>query len=443
MSKKKQPQCENSEKALIGSVLFEPSKFYNLNISKEWFFNKPHQWIWEAIEEIATTTPSWDPVMLAQKMDDKQLLSKVGGLDYLLGLQDHHINPHYSQSYAKDVEKAFNLRKELETLHEAIETVHNGDSCADDVIARLMAKPIERKYSNDVIFDEWRRAQEGDRSTIPTPYPSIDRQSGGVRQGMVTLFTGRSKSGKSMFLAHWYNFLGQQNIPILVVPLEDKREITIKRMASNFGNYDNSQLDAGGRFVSVDDGWVWDPVKDHQIETAVECVNHVSKYPVHFWDRKCTPKQLRGIAIRYKRKHDIRALFIDGAKDLLRPSGKYGDVGFDEEISQQLCAIAEELDIAVVAVHHLTKISDEERITVNHIRGSGNIVSDSRAVYALQSSGISASLVARNYPITYDEEGNSKMRLFECLSNNHGGTSSKCLEADLPCCQFKEVVKTA
>lgn len=443
MSSKGEPQCENAEKALIGSVLLEPSKYYNLNVRTEWFYKKPHQWIWESIEDIATSRPDWDAILLAKKMEESQLLSKVGGFDYLLQLQDHNHHPHYSQSYAEEVEKTYGLRQELDALRNAIDTVKSGESCADDIIARLMAKPVERKHTNDGIFDEWHRAQKGERSTIPTPYPSVDRQSGGIRQGMVTLFTGRSKSGKSMFLAHWYNYLGEKNIPVLVVPLEDKRDITIKRMAANFGNYDNSQLDAGGRFVSVNDGWVWDAVKDSQINAAIECVNHVSKYPVHFWDRKCTPKQLRGIAIRYKRKYDIRALFIDGAKDLLRPSGKYGDVGFDEEISQQLCAIAEELDIAVVAVHHLTKISDEDKITVNHIRGSGNIVSDSRAVYALQSSGISATLVSRNYPIEYDEEGNSKMRLFECLSNNHGGTSSKCLMADLPRCQFKEVVKNS
>ena len=134
-------------------------------------------------------------------------------------------------------------------------------------------------------------------------------------------------------------------------------------------------------------------------------------------------------------------MFIDGAKDLLRPSGKYGDVGFDEEISQQMCAIAEELNIAVIAIHHLTKLGDDERITVNHIRGSGNIVGDSRAVYALQSSGIEGLLADKGYHPSYDENGRLKTRIFECLSNNHGGTGMKALDTDLNRCQFYELRK--
>ena len=213
-------------------------------------------------------------------------------------------------------------------------------------------------------------------------------------------------------------------------------------MASNYGNLDLTELDRGGRTVKLNGEYVWDSIKDKNLEQGYNCLDHVGKFPIQWYDKKCTPKQLRGIAIRMKKKFDIQAMFVDGAKDLLRPSGKYNDVGFDEEISQQLCLIAEELNIAVISIHHLTKVHDEERINVNHIRGSGNIVGDSRAVYALQSSGINNLLDEQNYDIIFDNEtGRQKNRVFECLVNNHGGTGMKALIAELDRCQFIEQQK--
>tara|TARA_Y100000004_G_scaffold91965_1_gene103044 strand:+ start:424 stop:1755 length:1332 start_codon:yes stop_codon:yes gene_type:complete len=434
---KKTPNSIKAEQGVIGSVLMKPDIYHNLEVEADWFYQSRHRLLWKYIADISNDRPVWDVLLLTEKIKKEGDLQKVGGYDYLSELQDYNLVPAYSQHYANEVEEAYKLRNEIEVLEKALAKAYDGESCTDSVIADLLKAPVDIEYNNEDILNEWKLSQDGTRVTIPTPYPSIDRQAGGIRQGMVTLFTGRSKSGKSMFLAHWYNYLGQLDIPVLVIPLEDRRHITVKRMAANLGKHDNSVLDAGGYYVRCDGQWVWYKTSDEQIQKAFQAIKKVSDYPIHFYDRKCTPRQLMGIAIRYKRKYNIKAMFVDGAKDLLRPSGKYGDVGFDEEISQELCRIASKLDIAVIAVHHLTKLQDGEKINVNHIRGSGNIVSDSRAVYALQSE-CDGLVIENNYAVSYDDEGKSRMRVFECLSNNHGGVASKFLEADLARCQFKE-----
>ena len=89
----------------------------------------------------------------------------------------------------------------------------------------------------------------------------------------------------------------------------------------------------------------------------------------------------------------------------------------------------------------MTKLPDHEIITNNHIRGSGNIVGDSRSVYALQSLGIEGLLNTIGHHPNYDEEGNLTTRIFHCISNNHGTTSMKVLNTDLANCQFKEQIK--
>jgi hypothetical protein len=50
-------------------------------------------------------------------------------------------------------------------------------------------------------------------------------------------------------------------------------------------------------------------------------------------------------------------------------------------------------------------------------------------------------LADKGYHPSYDENGRLKTRIFECLSNNHGGTGMKALDTDLNRCQFYELRK--
>tara|TARA_R100001126_G_scaffold90777_1_gene60190 strand:- start:1994 stop:3334 length:1341 start_codon:yes stop_codon:yes gene_type:complete len=445
MANKNIPFNQEAERGVIGSILLDPNKYYGVShiVKATDFYDSRNKHCWECITDYMNSHAVLDMITFVDYLKDKNKLRAVGSENYLLELMDSTIVASHSQYYAKLVIEDSQLRKQIKLYEDALTNTYKyKEDSSDTLIAQLMKTDREVNYSTDDIKREWKQAQNGTIVTIPTPYPSMDRQTGGIRQGMVTIFTGRSKSGKSMFLANWYNYLGSRNIPILAVPLEDKYAVTIKRMASNYGNLDLTELDRGGRTVKLNGEYVWDSIKDKNLEQGYNCLDHVSKFPIQWYDKKCTPKQLRGIAIRMKKKFDIQAMFVDGAKDLLRPSGKYNDVGFDEEISQQLCLIAEELNIAVISIHHLTKVHDEERINVNHIRGSGNIVGDSRAVYALQSSGINNLLDEQNYDIIFDNEtGRQKNRVFECLVNNHGGTGMKALIAELDRCQFIEQQK--
>jgi replicative DNA helicase len=435
---KELPNSMESEQALIGSVLLDRTRLDYIDVKSEDFYDGKHKVLWTAILNHNADNQSWDMITLREYLQSIDSLQSIGGDNYLLKLQGSTVVPSHSQHYAKVLKEKSKLRKEIKILEEATRIAYEGESPQDMVIGQLMEKDTIETKSVDAIINHWDNAREGIKNTIPTPYPDLDRRTGGIRKGMVTVFTGRSKSGKSMFLSHWYNYLGQQNIPTLVIPLEDKYDITIKRMSANFGNYCYNTLDAGGRYY-IDNGKpTWTESTDREIQKGKDCLKVVSEYPIHFFDKKVTPTELKSIASKYKRKYDIQVMFVDGAKDLKRPSGKYNDTGFDEEISQKMCEIAETLDIAIISIHHLTKLPDYEMITNNHIRGSGNIVGDSRSVYALQSLGIENLLTSIGHHCDYDEEQNLTTRIFHCISNNHGTTGMKVLDTKLSHCQFIE-----
>ena len=255
---KQTPYSEEAELGLLGSILLESNKVYGVDIKPEHFYKPKHQELWRYATEFVHDNNHLDPIPFVEHLKTEGVLNKVGGVDFLMSCQDTTVIASHSQYYANIIKEKYKLRKHIEWMDKCKDDAYRGDDTSDDLIARLIGEPVEEKDNYETIVEEWKLSQSGERITIPTPFISIDRQSGGLRQGMVHILTGKSKSGKSMLLSHWYNYLGQQGIPALAVPLEDKYETTIKRMASNLSRIETGVLDRGGYYISINDGERWE-----------------------------------------------------------------------------------------------------------------------------------------------------------------------------------------
>ena len=430
------PHDEDAEKGIIGSILLDPDKIHGIELKPEEFYDRRNQLLWG--EFLKLRDKSWDAILLASNLKDKGVLDKVGGFEYLSQLQDYAMVSDYSKQYADIVREKALCRKIIEDASEAIHMAYKGEEAskvADALSARLIVGVKEDLDIVSRMVKEMHDSRDGKLAAIPTPYEIINIFSGALRKRRKTVFTGVAGSGKSMFLAHWYVFLGKMGIPSMVVPLEDKQDVTLRRMASNHGNFDTSVFD-GKRFSKYNGKWTKYDATDAEMLHAQESLEYVSNLPVFFYDKKCSIDDLTSAATRLKKTEDIQIMFIDGAKDLLRPSGKYNDVSFDEECSQRLCEIADELDISVVSVHHLTKMDGDRLITANDIRGSALNIGDARLAIALQSTGLSS--IPGVVP-NYDDMGNVTTRVLQIIKNNYGSHGYKVLESELGRCRFHEV----
>jgi replicative DNA helicase len=428
-----------AESGVLGSVLLDQDAISRCDgLTPESFYDRRNAELFRHLLDMHRERKPMDALTIGEYLKKQNAVDKVGGYDRLIELQDATLVPNHISHYCDIVREKAEYRALIQECGETIENALSGaskpSSIRDALMVKLMAETPSEGNADAVgaILKEWDEATQGNIRCLPTPYPDLDRRTGGIRFGMNTLFCGRTKAGKSMFLASWYNKLGEMGIPIMAVPIEDKEKITLKRMAANLGGYNMTELDTGFRWVTVNGRWEKTPVRQDVRDLAKDCLKKVSEYPVHFYDKRCSPDELYTQAVRFKEKYGIQGMFLDGAKDLRRPSGKYNDTGFDEEISQNVCGIAEDLDVAVVSVHHLKKIPKDELIDEGHIRGSGNIVSDSRAVYALQSYGLEQIGVL----CSYNEDGYLTTRAFECLVGNHGASGRVVLDSDLGKCRF-------
>ena len=229
----------------------------------------------------------------------------------------------------------------------------------------------------DEIHLKWVNAAKGINPFIPTPFERFNEHIGGPEKGLVTVLCGRSGMGKSFICSQWYQALGSGKMsdgeptPALVYAFEDGKARTMARVAACAGDFSVLRRDRG------------DSTPNALVE-ARHWLDVVKEYPIVWRETRKNVKQIRADAARAKMDHGIHILFLDGIKDLSEVNSKWDKLRNDEYNSHHLCDTAQTLDVAVVGIHHLTKIDAGSDINANSIRGTGIIVADARQVIALQ-----------------------------------------------------------
>ena len=440
------PHSDEAEKHVIGSILLDPQTAFPIALESgvvpETFHDRRYQAIFENLIEMQSSGKYMDAITIAEYIKNKGFLDKCGGYETLSDAQNYAGVSESVEFFSDIILEKKRARMVLEAIHNGSDSIYNGKDeldviCAD--IARTIDStrpPDDSGNVIDLIMAECEDAMSGKIRTVPTPIPSVTMMTGGFRRKMFHVLTGKSKSGKSMFKAWHLNFLGKEGIPTLDCCFEDGNELTLSRRAANLGNYDHMKCLNGGSYSFYNGRLEWVKVTRKELENHRHWLNEASKIPVYHIDKKSTPAQIYSTVDWYVRKHGVQCVYIDGAKDVIRPSGKYNDTGFDEEISQGFASISRKFDIALIGIYHLTKILDSDLITKTNVRGSGNIVSDCRSIWAFQSGGIEQQANEKGIPLEYTDEGWLKTRRLDCLDTNHGQACSKWLQTDLKKCQF-------
>lgn len=425
------PHAPKAEAGVIGSILLDPTALHKCRLEPKSFYDRRNQIAFEQLLKMSQSNIPMDAINIGQWMKDKGVLEAVGGYDRLVELQEATLVPDHIESYAMTVKEKSDYRCLIDSGRMMVDQAMRGSAEPDEIRGEMLGKLIgsvkPQSIDDNTIIQNWRDAASGVIQTIPTPFQRLNRCMGGIRVGMNTILTGRTSSGKSMLLSWWYQYLGMQDIPTLIFPFEDQYEVTKTRMAACLGSYSWGRLQNGGSWKEYDGQKEWVKTTEREIQKGIDNLERINKMPVYFECDRSSVKEVRLKVREAKARYGIKAVFYDGFKDFKRPSGGYADVGSDEELSQELADIAASESIASVTVNHLTKIPEGERITLNNIRGSGNIVSDSRAVLAWQNQGLA------DYPVYGDDTG-----VIEILKSNHSKLGWIEVGKDMEKCQFWE-----
>jgi len=162
------------------------------------------------------------------------------------------------------------------------------------------------------------------------------------------------------------------------------------------------------------------------------CMETVAKMPIYIEDVPCTVERLVSLIARYKRKHGIEGVVVDGLKDVILSKGE-STTAQENHVNASMVRASKKYDVSIINVSHINKIDEDQWISKTKITGSGNQSKSSRMVLAYQDAGIPAEITSK-YGI-YDDEV-----VLQAQKASYGSTGLVVLRPELERGRFVEVM---
>ena len=332
---------ERAEAAILGGCILErrvPIELQDVaELRRRDFWSEKHRVIWEAMLFLASQSEPIDPVTIRQCLRSLGKLKQAGGSSYIVGLATECPAGIEIGAYAKivrryaaarqlvDVAKNITSRGEkltAETIDDFLER-----SGADIIEAqeplRRSASTARGLWSFDDLFSKNRDLDEQRSSDfIPTGCYEIDRNTGGVPRGCMSIIGALPSVGKTAWALNWMLHAVGEGIPSVFASCEDKASKLANRLVKQ----------SSSAALREHRAWILDLPR-------------------------LTPSTLR-IQLAPLVQEGVRLVFVDHAQRLRpdrRCSGRTEEL---ESISNDLCVLAGDLDIALVVLSQLTRSAD-------------------------------------------------------------------------------------
>ena len=378
--------------AMMTDSIVVPQVAALLGIKPDAFFATDHQLIYSAILACYERHQHADPLLVADELERRHQLNRIGGNVYLYDLQAPIVETESVEEYAKVVrEKAtrrqliragnqicqfardqeLELNEVLDQAQEEIFRINNantkqGGFVAVSSIVRETLEEIESLYGKS----------EDERFTgIPTRFTDFDLMTSGLHRGDLIIIAARPSMGKSTLVLNIaHNIASYQQLPVAIFSLEMPAKHVLIRLLAAEARIDFGRLRTGNL---TQEHW----------ETLTQAVSSLMPptAPIFINEtRGSTVQSVRAECRRLKSEYKDLALVVIDYLQLLGGSGRYS--GREQEvsdISRSLKTLAWELDVPVIACSQLSREVErrpDKRPVLSDLRESGGIEQDADVV---------------------------------------------------------------
>jgi replicative DNA helicase len=384
------PQSIDSEKALLGAILFRPDAMHDIldTVSADSFYVEKHRIIFRAMEELSNRNEPIDILSLRERLKDQGTLESVGGQAYLTELASAVPSPGNLSHYADVVSRKHILRSLIETSYGIAEHAHDEsrdahevlDSAEKDIYAignKVAAhKFVPIKDALGIAWDQLESLSKNDGGIrgVPTGFKELDQLLSGFQPSDLVILAARPSMGKtSLALDIARHAAVRHNVPVGIFSLEMSSQQLVERMLAAESYVDAWKLRTGGVKSETD----YDKIRD-AFET-------LSQAPIYIDDKPGNNiLSMRAVARRLKRERGIGLIVVDYLQLMAPTQTKASDSLVQQvtEISRSLKGLARELNVPVVALSQLSRAVEQRRgkPRLSDLRDSGSIEQDADVV---------------------------------------------------------------
>ena len=390
MQEKTEPFNIEAERSVLGSMLIdnETISFVTDSLGKNDFYIVSHRHIFETIVNVYDKQNGVDLVILKDALIKRSLLEKVGGVKYIMKLEESVPSVSNVVYYAEIVQEKAIIRDLITATLKIQQEAHNNPSDLNellylaereisDIALRKFAKPVSKM--NDVLQctkDYIVHLQEGDSKLagIPTGFIDLDEITCGLQKGELIIIAAWSGMGKTSLVLNIAEHVGANlKKPMLFFSMEMSAQQISQNMLCSAAKIDAHLMSTG-------------KLSDNDLSKLSLAMENLSASAIFIDD---TPGlgflEIRAKARHLKLQHDIQLVIIDGLQ--LMEAGRAVDRQQDtSRILSGLKALARELNVPVIAVYQLNhSVETREGYTpgILDLRKSGFIEQDADVVILL------------------------------------------------------------
>ncbi len=383
------PHNLDAEASLLGAMLLS-SDVIGLAVERQLksadFYKPAHQHIFDAIRALLTNAQAVDPVTVADVLRRAKILDELGGLDYLLELQNSTPSIASADRYIRIVRDTAKLRRLILTATEIAEigysepediirAIDNAERMVFDIAEEEVTDSLHQldtltKDVIEILEDRFDKKQEF--TGLATGFFDIDGLLSGLQPGTLNIIGARPAMGKSAFaLAIATNVAKKTRQPVLFFSLEMGATELTQRILSSESGVDSEHLRTG-RLTESD--WT-------KLSEAVGRLN----VPLYIDDNSLvTVTQIRQKIRRITQRDAPPALVVIDYLQLMGGDDKLESRQLQvSDISRNLKLIAREFNIPVVALSQLSRTLEgrtEKRPQLSDLRESGALEQDADVV---------------------------------------------------------------
>ena len=399
-AKNKQPSNLEAEQALLGSILVNNDIIDEVStiISPNIFYDPAHVKIYEVIESLNNKGMIANPITLKNFFEKDNMLSEVGGTEYLVKLTRFSGSAKQAVDYAKVIHEMY-LRRELVLISDKLSSdtlnANSQEQNAENIIEiteKSLFDLAERgsfsqsflKFNEalDQTIEMATLAMKSDQGIVgvPTGLTDLDEKLGGLHKSDLVILAGRPGMGKTALATNIayhaaQNLLSrQEKSSIAFFSLEMSSEQLSTRILSEQARIKSDDIRRG-------------KVTESEINRYIETSRNIYNLPLYIDETPAiTISTLSNRARRIKRLFGLNLIVVDYIQLMRAPnSNNRGDNRVQEvsEITQGLKALAKELKVPVLALSQLSRAvesRDDKKPQLSDLRESGSIEQDADVV---------------------------------------------------------------
>jgi replicative DNA helicase len=386
------PHSVEAEACLLGAMLLDNGVIDTAlqYLNKDSFYKTAHRELFQTIIGLHEKGQSVDLVLLKEELKRKGTLEQVGGLEYLMELEEAVPAVANAEYYARLVRDGFIKRGLIEAAIKIQKEAYDGKEDLDEILdksERLIFELAQKKFNkesahiSDLInetFHILQKGEEGKLTGLSTGFKDLNDLTCGLQPSQLIVVAGRPSMGKTSFVLNVIEHVGvMEKVPVVFFSLEMSSQQLVQNMLCSWSKLNAHHVRKRG--ISRDE-WT-------KLTTAA---SFLTDAPIFIDDSPgLTLMELRAKARRLKAQKGIKLVAVDYLQllDPPRAENRQQEVSI---ISRGLKSLARELEVPVIAVSQLNRaveVREDHRPRMSDLRESGSIEQEADLILLLHREG--------------------------------------------------------